>query len=135
MSMDYRTPWQPDDPGVRYRRLLSAMSSAVTVSDGKGRIERPHPELSKLIGMEWPAYRGGRWLASIHPDDQKLLLPQGPFKDIDGRADQYALAATAYHLLTGVPLFQPHVAVNGAGRRFVRPCRSVKRNHRSPLGE
>lgn len=26
--------------------------------------------------------------------------------DIDGRADQYALAASAYHLLTGVPLFQ-----------------------------
>ena len=27
--------------------------------------------------------------------------------EIDGRADQYALAATAYHLLTGLPLF-PH---------------------------
>ena len=25
--------------------------------------------------------------------------------DIDGRADQYALAATAYHLLTGSQLF------------------------------
>ena len=28
-------------------------------------------------------------------------------EDIDGRADQYSLAATAYHLLTGTPLF-PH---------------------------
>ena len=28
-------------------------------------------------------------------------------EEIDGRADQYALAATAYHLLTGLPLF-PH---------------------------
>ena len=28
-------------------------------------------------------------------------------EDIDGRADQYALAATAYHLLTGEPL-HPH---------------------------
>src|ERR1700736_1179169 len=27
-------------------------------------------------------------------------------EDLDGRADQYALAATAYHLLTGTPLFQ-----------------------------
>ena len=27
-------------------------------------------------------------------------------RDIDGRADQYALAATAYHLLTGAPPFQ-----------------------------
>lgn len=28
-------------------------------------------------------------------------------EDLDGRADQYALAATAYHLLTGTPVF-PH---------------------------
>jgi serine/threonine protein kinase len=28
-------------------------------------------------------------------------------RPLDGRADQYALAATAYHLLTGAPLF-PH---------------------------
>ena len=27
-------------------------------------------------------------------------------RDLDGRADQYALAATAYHLLTGSPPFQ-----------------------------
>ncbi len=27
-------------------------------------------------------------------------------EDLDGRADQYALAATAFHLLTGTPLFQ-----------------------------
>lgn len=26
--------------------------------------------------------------------------------DLDGRADQYSLAATAYHLLTGGPLFE-----------------------------
>jgi serine/threonine protein kinase len=26
-------------------------------------------------------------------------------EDVDGRADQYSLAATAYHLLTGAPMF------------------------------
>ena len=31
--------------------------------------------------------------------------------DLDGRADQYALAATAFHLLTGAPPFQ-HVALD-----------------------
>ncbi len=60
---------------MRYRRLLNGISQAVTVSDGRGRIERPHPELGRLIGMDWPAYSGARWLAAIHPDDQKLLLP------------------------------------------------------------
>ena len=37
-------------------------------------------------------------------------------EDVDGRADQYALAATAYHLLTGSPLFansNPAVAMSG----------------------
>lgn len=36
-------------------------------------------------------------------------------QEIDGRADQYALAATTYHLLTGVPVFptsNPIVAMN-----------------------
>jgi serine/threonine protein kinase len=36
-------------------------------------------------------------------------------EEIDGRADQYALAATAYHLLTGLQLFphsNPSVAIN-----------------------
>lgn len=36
-------------------------------------------------------------------------------KQVDGRADQYALAATTYHLLTGVPVFpasNPIVAIN-----------------------
>ena len=27
-------------------------------------------------------------------------------EQMDGRVDQYALAATAFHLLTGTPLFQ-----------------------------
>jgi len=63
--------------GVRYRKLLSAMSSAVTVSDGEGRIARPHPELSTLIGMEWPDYAGRRWLRTVHPDDHRHFIPQG----------------------------------------------------------
>lgn len=46
--------------------------------------------------------------------DEALAFPapeQGSGADIDGRADQYALAATAIHLLTGVaPVVSSHVA-------------------------
>ena len=68
--------------GVRYRRLLGALSSAVTVSDGQGRISRPHPELGRLIGMPWPGHAGTKWLGAIHPDDQAKLTPAGPFKNV-----------------------------------------------------
>ena len=95
--------------GVRYRRLLSAMSAAVTVSDARGRIERPHPELGKLIGLDWPDYRGSRWLSSIHPDDRKLLLPPMPFKDVTLQRAEIRLKNPKsgdwrWHLMRAVPL-------------------------------
>ena len=64
--------------GVRYRKLLNAISSAVTVSDDQGRIERPHPEFGSLIGMHWPNYQATGWLDAVHPDDHKLFVPEGP---------------------------------------------------------
>ena len=95
--------------GVRYRRLLGALSSAVTVSDDKGRIERPHPELSRLIGMPWPDYAGTRWLASVHPDDQAKLAPAGPFKDVvlqraEIRLKDPKTGDWRWHLMRAVPL-------------------------------
>ena len=51
-------------------------------------------------------------------------------EEIDARADQYALAATTYHLLTGAQLFphsNPAVVIsrhlNSAPRRWQHPCR------------
>ncbi|HXC53838.1 MAG TPA: HWE histidine kinase domain-containing protein [Rhizomicrobium sp.] len=95
--------------GVRYRRLLGAMSSAVTVSDGNGRIERPHPELARLIGMEWPAYRGVKWLGAIHPDDQARLPPPASFKTVTMQRAEIRLRDPAsgdwrWHLMRAVPL-------------------------------
>ncbi len=95
--------------GVRYRRLLSAISSAVTVSDDQGRIGRPHPELEKLIGMAWPSYRGPRWLAAVNPEDQKKLLPAGPFKDVTVQRAEIRLKDPRsgdwrWHLMRAVPL-------------------------------
>ena len=55
-------------------------------------------------------------------------------QEIDGRADQYALAATAYHLLTGSQLFPhsnpgrhqppPRLTTSGVGVHSPRACRA-----------
>jgi PAS domain S-box-containing protein len=95
--------------GVRYRRLLRALSSAVTVSDDKGRIERPHPELGRLIGMPWPDHAGTKWLAAIHPDDHAKLTPSGPFKDVvvqraEIRVKNPKTGDWRWHLMRAVPL-------------------------------
>jgi two-component sensor histidine kinase len=95
--------------GVRYRRLLGALASAVTVSDDKGRIERPHPELGRLIGMPWPAHAGLKWLASVHPEDQGKLVPSAPFKDVLVQRAEIRLKDPAsgdwrWHLMQAVPL-------------------------------
>ncbi|HEY0105175.1 MAG TPA: HWE histidine kinase domain-containing protein [Rhizomicrobium sp.] len=95
--------------GVRYRRLLSAISSAVTVSDGRGRIFWPHPDLARLIGLEWPSYRGTGWLASVHPEDRAKLAPSGPFKDVALQSAEIRLKDPCsgdwrWHLMRAVPL-------------------------------
>jgi PAS domain S-box-containing protein len=61
--------------GVRHRSLLSTISAATTVSDGSGRIERPHPELARLLGLDWPDYAGTGWMQAIHPDDHPKVSP------------------------------------------------------------
>jgi PAS domain S-box-containing protein len=95
--------------GVRYRRLLNAIASAVTVSDSAGRIGRPHPDLAKLIGLQWPDYRGHRWLSAVHADDQKLLPPSRPDNDITLQRAEIRLRDPAsgdwrWHLMRAVPL-------------------------------
>ena len=95
--------------GVRYRRLLSSIASAITVSDDKGRIERPHPDLAQLIGMRWPDYAGTRWLASVHPEDRGKLAPSAPFKDVAVQRAEIRLKDPAsgdwrWHLMRAVPL-------------------------------
>jgi PAS domain S-box-containing protein len=68
---------------LRYRRLLSGVSSAVTVLDREGRAEREQPEFGKLIGLPWPAYGGHRWLEAIHPDDRDLVMPPRPYNTVE----------------------------------------------------
>ncbi len=95
--------------GVRYRRLLTVMSAAVTVSDDRGRIERPHPELERLIGRAWPDYAGTRWLDSVHPDDHAKFIPAEPPGDVTVQRAEIRLKDPAtgdwrWHLMRAVPL-------------------------------
>ncbi|MEI9991252.1 MAG: HWE histidine kinase domain-containing protein [Rhizomicrobium sp.] len=95
--------------GVRYRRLLSATAAAVTVSDDRGRIERPHPDLERLTGMSWPGYAGTNWLAAVHPEDHAKLRPPGPYKDVTVQRAEIRLKDPAsgdwrWHLMRAVPL-------------------------------
>lgn len=57
--------------------------------------------------------------------------------DLDGRADEYALAATAFHLLTGAPLFQQSnpVAVISQHLTAAPPKLSEKRPELSALND
>jgi PAS domain S-box-containing protein len=66
---------------VRFRRLIGTISSATTICDPEGRVERPNPELGKLIGMEWPDYADLGWLEAVHPDDVIAITPAAPRTD------------------------------------------------------
>jgi PAS domain S-box-containing protein len=95
--------------GLRYRRLLSAMSSAVTVLDAEGRIDRPQPEFGRLLGMQWPAYAEHRWLEAIHPDDRALLTPPQPHKEVTRQRAEIRIRDPLtgdwrWYLSRGVPL-------------------------------
>lgn len=96
----------PDDDGQR-RILLADFGIARTVDDASGLTAT-----NMTIGT----------VAYCAPEQ----LMGDP---IDGRADQYALAATAYHLLTGSTLF-PHTnpaAVIGRHLTAPPPCLSERR--------
>jgi len=49
--------------------------------------------------------------------------------DLDGRADQYALAATAYHLLAGTPLFPVTNPVAAISRHLTAPPPKISATH------
>jgi two-component sensor histidine kinase len=59
--------------------------------------------------MRWPDYRGRRWLAAVHPDDQKLITPSAPFKAVTVQRAEIRLKNSPtgewrWHLMRAVPL-------------------------------
>jgi len=67
--------------GVRYRRLIDAVTAAVVISDRMGQIRQPQPEFEKLVGMAWPEYAGFGWLKAVHPDDLKIAPGEPGVRD------------------------------------------------------
>lgn len=61
--------------GVRYRRLIDAVTAGIVISDQMGQIHQRQPEFERLIGMRWPDYAGMGWLKAVHPDD--LMIAPG----------------------------------------------------------
>jgi two-component sensor histidine kinase len=95
--------------GLRYRKLVSAIATATAVSDSEARIERPQPELGRLLGMAWPSYGDRGWFAAVHPDDQMKLLPPRPYRDVtlhraEIRLRQPETGDWRWHMLRGTPL-------------------------------
>ena len=73
---------------ARYRNLLSAISSAVVISDAEGNITEPHPGIAHITGMEWEQYRSTGWLAAVHPDDRDQIFGDGVEHEIRVRDPQ-----------------------------------------------
>jgi PAS domain S-box-containing protein len=93
--------------GVRHRSMLGTISAATTVSDGNGRIERPQPELGRLLGLEWPAYAGMGWTQAIHPDDRSRMTPgdDGQPHRVEIRLKDPATGDWHWYLMRATPLF------------------------------
>jgi two-component sensor histidine kinase len=59
--------------------------------------------------MEWPTYRGTRWLEAVHPEDHALLPPQSPGPDTslyraEVRLKDPATGDWRWHLIRATPL-------------------------------
>ena len=110
-------------PADEVTEITAAIASALDYAHGQGLLHRDVKPANILLGQ--PDRDGNRriYLADFgiaRPLDDPAGLTATNFtlgtfayaapeqlmgKAIDGRADQYALAATAYHLLTGRPLY------------------------------
>lgn len=128
ISMDYvegldadRLLHQTSEAGLprpRVVEIVTAVADALDYAHGKGLLHRSVKPSNILISdtasstgrillSDFGIARSGSLTASAMTADAISYaapeqLVDGP---ADGRADQYSLAATAYHLLTGTPLF------------------------------
>ncbi len=104
-------------------RIITAVAEALDYAHGKGLLHRDVKPANILLGVpdsgddrvmladfgiaRWIGQASGLTGTNMTVGTVAYAAPEQLKGDtMDGHADQYALAATAYHLLTGMPPFQ-----------------------------
>ncbi len=104
-------------------RIITGVAQALDYAHGRGLLHRDIKPANILLGVpgsgdervmladfgiaRWMGQASGLTGTNMTVGTVAYAAPeQLKGEDIDGHADQYALAATAYHLLTGMPPFQ-----------------------------
>jgi len=83
--------WQSRKNENRYRALVDASSSIVSVFDPLGAVQEPQRGWEALTGMAWPSYRGMGWLQAVHEEDRKKvsLTDRVEVRIRDARTDEW----------------------------------------------
>ena len=90
----------------RYRALVEASSSLISIFDANGLCRDPQPGWEALTGMQWPSYQGLKWMERVHEDDRaKLTADSDKPTEVEVRIWDTASESWRWFVVRAVPLF------------------------------